>query len=143
MILYADTSALVKKYMLESGSDQVLAFFAGFQVIGTATLTLVEMAAAMAKAVRQGWVDEPAMRLAWQDFLAHWPAYSRLPVSNTTVERAASLAWQHGLRAYDALHLASALVWKEAMGEEAIFACFDKRLNQAGKAAGLHAWPES
>lgn len=143
MILYADTSALVKKYIKEPGSDQVVAFFDQYPTIGTAALTQVEMAAAMSKAVRQGWVDESEATGAWQDFLSHWRAYTRLPVSAGIVERAASLVWRHGLRAYDSIHLSSALTWQDVLGDDVVFACYDKHLQQAAKQEGLHIWPEN
>jgi predicted nucleic acid-binding protein len=142
MNLYADTSALVKKYVKEAGSEQVIAYFASYTIIGTAALTQAEMAAAMAKAVRLGWVNEAEIMVAWQDFLSHWPAYTRLPVSTGILERAASLVWRHGLRAYDSVHLASALVWKEVMGDEVLFACFDKNLLRAAHQEGLEVWPK-
>jgi uncharacterized protein len=140
MNLYADTSALVKKYVMEAGSDQVIAYFDPYSIIGTAALTQAEMAAALAKAVRLGWVNETEILVAWQDFLSHWPAYTRLPVSTGIVERAASLAWRHGLRAYDSVHLACALAWKEMIGDEVVFACFDKNLLKAARQEGLQVW---
>lgn len=143
MILYADTSALVKRYVQEAGTEEVLACFTRFEMIATAALTQVEMAAALAKASRQGWIDAVAAQEAWQDFLQHWPAYVRLPVSALSLERAARLTWKHGLRAYDALHLACALVWQESAGEAAVFACFDRHLRQAAEGEGLSVWPEA
>lgn len=143
MILYADTSALVKRYVQEAGTEAVLAYFAGFEMIATATVTQVEMAAALAKAWRQGWLDGAAAQGAWQDFLHHWPAYVRLPASSPVLERAARLTWKHGLRAYDALHLACALTWQESAAEATVFACFDRRLRQAAEAEGLSVWPET
>jgi predicted nucleic acid-binding protein len=83
MSLYADTSALIKRYVHENGSEQVIALFNEFPIIGTAVLTQVEMASAMAKAVRLGWVDETEIRQAWQDFISHWLSYTRFP--NSTV----------------------------------------------------------
>jgi len=142
VILYADTSALVKRYVREEGTDEVLDYFARFEALATAALTKVEMAAALAKAARQGWVDKVAAQEAWQDFLQHWPSYVRLPISTLSIERAFSLVWRHRLRAYDALHLACALIWQETMAEAAAFACFDRRLRQAAAAEGLHPWPE-
>ncbi len=142
MILYADTSALVKTYVQESGSDEWRAFLLGFEVIATSTLTQVEMAAALAKAARLGWVDEESLQQAWRDFLSHWPAYLRLPLSTHVIERAASLAWKHGLRAYDSVHLACAQICQEMTDAETVFACFDQRLRQAANAEGLRVWPE-
>ena len=143
MILYTDTSALVKKYVHEAGSDEVLLFFNQYAIIGTASLTQVEMAAAMVKAIHQGWVDESEMNSAWKDFLSHWHAYTRLPSSGGIIERATDLAWKHRLRAYDSIHLASALTWRATLGEETTFACFDRRLQQAALEEGLVVWPKN
>jgi uncharacterized protein len=143
MNLYVDTSALIKKYVNEAGSDQVVALFDQYPILGTAALTQVEMASAMAKAARLGWVDRAEITMVWQDFLSHWPAYTRLPVSPGIVERAASLAWRHTLRAYDSIHLASALAWKDVSGDHVIFACYDMNLVKAARLEGLHVWPES
>ncbi len=142
MNLYADTSALIKKYIREPGSEQVTAYFDQSQIIGTSALTQAEMASAMSKAVHLGWVEEAAMSVAWQDFLSHWLAYLRIPVSPSVVERAAASAWSHGLRAYDSLQLASALAWKDLTGDEVVFACFDTNLLKAARQEGLQVWPE-
>jgi predicted nucleic acid-binding protein len=142
MTLYADTSALVKRYIREAGSDQVTSEFEQARSIATAAITQVEMASALAKAVQLGWVSEPSITQAWQDFLVHWQAYVRLPITTNVVERAAALAWQYHLRAYDALHLACALVWQDIMQEEVVFACFDNNLLEAARQAGLKIWPE-
>lgn len=142
MSLYADTSALIKRYIHENGSEQVVALLDEFPIIGTAVLTQVEMASAMAKAVRLGWVDETEIAAAWQDFISHWLSYTRLPNSTVILERAASLIWRHGLRAYDAVHLASAMIWKDMTGDEVTFACYDRTLAEAALQEGLQIWPE-
>ena len=56
MILYLDTSALVKRYIREVGTDEVMALLESAGSVGSASLTKVEMAAAFEKTVRQGWV---------------------------------------------------------------------------------------
>ena len=141
MNLYADTSALIKRYVREAGSEQVIAHFGQYPIIGTAALSQAEMASAMSKAARLGWVDESEILLAWQDFQSHWPAYTRLPISAGIVERAASIAWRYGLRAYDAVHLACALSWKDLTSDEVVFACYDRNLLKAAQQAGLQVWP--
>ena len=143
MILYADTSALIKRYIREANSEQVVAYFDQYPIIGTAALTQVEMASAMSKAVRLGWVDEADTLRAWQDFLSHWPAYTRLPVSAGIIERAGSIAWRHGLRAHDSIHLASALAWKDVSADEVSFVCYDKNLSKVTRQEGLQVWPDS
>ena len=46
-------------------------------------------------------------------------------------------------RGYDAVQLASALTWQEAVGAEITLATFDRRLWDAGKEAGIRIWPET
>ena len=142
MNLYADTSALIKKYVQEEGSEQVNIHFNQSPVIGTTVLTQAEMASAMAKAIRLGWVREPEILIAWRDFLSHWPAYLRLPVSAGIIDRAASITWRHSLRAYDSVHLASALAWRDMTGDEVVFACYDMNLLKAARQEGLQVWPD-
>ncbi|MCX8062399.1 MAG: type II toxin-antitoxin system VapC family toxin [Anaerolineales bacterium] len=141
MIPYADTSALVKRYIREAKTEEVLTYFEQFPHIATASLTKVEIAAAMTKAMRQGWVDESAIQEAWQDFQEHWEAYLRLPISSGVIENATCRSWKHGLRAYDSLHLACASLWRELNAQQTIFVCFDKRLLLAAAAEGLPVWP--
>lgn len=53
------------------------------------------------------------------------------------------IAWEHGLRGYDAVHLATALVWRETLGEAVTVATWDRELWRAARDAGLSPWPEA
>ena len=44
MSLYVDTSALIKKYIREAGSDEVIELLDAHSIIGTVTITQVAMA---------------------------------------------------------------------------------------------------
>ncbi len=66
----------------------------------------------------------------------------RVPVTEALVARAEALAWAHGLRGYDAVQLAAALTWQDALGREIVLATFDRQLWEAASQAGLRAWPE-
>jgi hypothetical protein len=46
-----------------------------------------------------------------QHLLALWGTYTQLPVSSGIIERATALTWQLELKAYDAIQLASTIVW--------------------------------
>ncbi len=93
----------------------------------------------------QSGADELAVGGGWRKavkaFQAEWPSLLALQVTESLVARSDSLAWQHGLRAYVAVHLAAALMWQEALGEPVTVAAFDKQLWQAAGAAGLVVWP--
>jgi predicted nucleic acid-binding protein len=88
MIVYVDASALVKRYVLESGSKDVNALLEQAETVGSAALTRVEMASALAKAARMDWVNTEEAQTTWQDFLSHWPAFVRLALT----DRASRLA---------------------------------------------------
>jgi predicted nucleic acid-binding protein len=142
MIVYLDTSALVKRYIREAGTEDVIALLENAGSVGSASLTKVEMAAAFEKTVRQGWVERKIALQAWQDFLDHWSSFTRLHTSSGTIDRASALAWEYSLRGYDAMHLACALLWKETLEAQITMATFDRDLWQASKKAGLAVWPE-
>ena len=142
MNLYVDTSALIKSYIAEDGSGQVVELLNQHPLIGTVALTQAEMASALAKAGRMGFIEATDLESAWMEFNSHWATYIRLPISTLVVEQAAALCWRHGLRAYDAIHLASALAWKDVVGEQVIFACFDHALTKAASKEGLQVWPK-
>lgn len=67
----------------------------------------------------------------------------RLRVDERTIERAEAYAWQFGLRGYDAVHLASAVMWQEASGEPVMLATYDRQLWEAAAQVGLQVLPES
>lgn len=143
MILYLDTSALVKRYVVEPGSKEVIALIEQADSVGSTMLTQVEMASALAKAVRMNWVKTENAEIAWQDFLSQWPSIARLSVTPGLVERAAHLAREYGLRGYDAIHFASALIWQEMLEMPVRLATFDRELWQTAKKAGMTVWPDS
>jgi uncharacterized protein len=142
MILYLDASALVKRYVVESGSKEVNFLVEQADTVGSALLTRVEMASALAKAIRMNWVDAQEAENAWQDFLSHWQSFARLSVTPALVERAARLAWEYGLRGYDATHFAAASIWQETLEMPVTLATFDRELWLAAKKAGMAVWPE-
>ena len=142
MIIYFDTSALVKGYVQEAGSSDVLALLDDEgNTFGSVAVTQIEMASAIQRAIRAIGVSTTPVR-AWQDFLDDWAAFSRVPVSPLMIERACGIAWEYGLRGYDSLHLATALLWQESLGAQVTFATFDRALWSAGKKTGLDVWPE-
>lgn len=142
MILYFDTSALVKRYIWESNSDDVFTLFDQVEEVGSILLTKVEMASAFSKIIRMKWVDPNEAEIAWQDFLSQWSSFTRLAITTTLIDRASRLAKEYGLRAYDAMHLSAALNWQELLDMPVTIATFDRELWLAGQKTGLSVWPK-
>ncbi len=144
-LLYLDTSALFKCYVEEDESEIVLDRIADAPVVGTALITRVEVAAALAKAVRDDRMEPSEASGAERDFLDDWADFTRIGLTDDLAARAGDIAWKHGLRGYDAAQLAAALAWRDATEDaegEIVFACFDNHLRRAARTEGLETWPE-
>lgn len=137
MILYLDTSALVKAYVSEANSDAVLDGMAQAQAVASHSVAYVEAHAAFARLLREGALSESAHGEVRQEFRQDWPQYLRLDLTEALAERAVDLAEAFALRAYDSLHLAAADYLQRHTDTGVTFACFDRRLNQAARVLGL------
>jgi len=142
VILYVDASALVKRYVSEAGSTAVISVTSDAEAVATVLISRAEVAAALARSVRLGVLDENGGRRAQRKFTREWPDLVRLPISEALLVRAESAAWQYGLRGYDAVQLAAAAIWQDSVGAEVTLATFDRELWQAASKAGLQVWPE-
>lgn len=142
MSVYVDASALVKRYVAEAGSKEVIALIDAAAAVATALISRAEVAAAFARAARVGVLVGEAGRRAQRRFSREWPDLVRVPITEALVARAETLAWDHGLRGYDAVQLASALAWRDALGQDITLATFDNQLWEATPRAGLQVWPE-
>ena len=141
MIAYLDTSALVKRYVAERGSSETIAFTSQADVVATSIVSRAEIAAALAKAARTRVLTPVAARKAQRAFTAEWQNLVRVAVSEAVVERAERMAWDHALRGYDAVHLATALSWQGTVDPGLTFATFDRRLWEVARLSGLEPWP--
>jgi uncharacterized protein len=143
VIVYLDASALVKRYVVEDGSETVVALTGGADIVaGTAAISRAEVSAALGTAVRMGMLSEDDGQEALATFRREWPDLVRLRITEAVVARADRLAWAHALRGHDAVHLAAALLWQEALDAPVVLATFDRDLWSAGQQAGLTVWPE-
>ncbi|MCY4634756.1 MAG: type II toxin-antitoxin system VapC family toxin [Acidobacteria bacterium] len=144
MVLYLDTSALLKRYVTEAESEHVLAKMDEATAITTALITRTEVAAALSKAQRGTRINAEQARRAEEEFLEDWADFGKVPVTEELAERAGQLSWSRELRAYDAVQLAAALRCQPILArydQDTVFACFDKKLRQAARAEGLETWP--
>lgn len=142
-IIYFDTSALVKKYIKELGSDQISESYSQAELIGTAMITPPEMASALSRAMRRKVIDDDAAGEAWNMFGKDWDTYFVIDVNQALIGQANTLVWEQGLRGYDAVHLASLLAWKDALGMDIVLATFDVELWEAAKRLNIHVIPEN
>ena len=141
MILYLDSSAIVKQYVVEEGTPDLRNAVARAEIAGTSVVSRAEVVAALRKSVRVGALRERQATILKRRFDRGWPALVRTRVTERLIRHAGALAWTHGLRGYDSVHLASAAAWQQALGSAVTLATFDRPLWTAAKAIALDTFP--
>lgn len=131
MILFCDTSALVKLYVLEAGSAETKRLVEEAAAVAVSRIAWAEAYAAFARRERESRADQAAIDSARVAFARDWPSLVVTEVSQHVVETAGEYAQTFGLRAYDSIQLASAKITLDLCGQAVTFACFDSRLNRA------------
>ena len=136
-LLYIDSSALVKLYKPELNSITTRRLVDAATDCATSALTEVEVRGALARAHRgAGLAAGEASRLRAL-FLTEFARMTVVETVPELLQQAAGLAERHYLRAYDAVHLASALRLAAESGEQVQFLAFDDALNTAALGEGL------
>jgi predicted nucleic acid-binding protein len=141
---YLDASALVKRYVDESGSDWLRTTLAPIQtrLLFTSRLTIVEVSSAVARRVRDGSLTPDEFDAVWNAFRGDClHEYQIMPPAMSVVDQACVLLARYPLRAYDAVHLASALGAQQFLTDQNFpsltFLSADGHLNDAATAEGL------
>lgn len=143
MICYLDTSALVKLYVHEQGSETVCKLVEAASVVATSKVAYPEAQAALARGFREGLLTEKDYCLVVAALRNDWTRYLSLEVSDSLVWFAGDLADKHRLRGFDAIHLAAALTLKTRVTSRVVVACWDVRLWDAMSAVELEVVPEN
>ena len=143
-IYYLDASALVKRYLWEPGSRWLREMFdrSGQVALSSTALIAVEVVCALTRAERDNRISRTRRDKLANLFLAEVKTLlDAVPVSADILQNANQLALRHPLRAYDAIHLATAqelagrLTWHGLPAPT--FVSADGNLLTAARAEGL------
>ena len=131
MILYLDSSSLVKIYIEEDHSDLVREWAGAAKAIATSRVAYPETLSAFARRRERGELEPHALELLQEVLDSDWSDFVLMPVKE---RKAGALAVRHLLRGFDAIHLA-AVADLRAMRPRSlvIFSSFDRRLAQAAR----------
>ena len=135
MILYLDTSSLLKLYVQEPGTEEVQSRVGVAEVVATSAIAYPEAHAALARRQREGALTRAEFRTCLDRFRDSWPRLLAVLPSLSICVRAGALAVKHGLRGMDAIHLAS---YAELLGrgDTLEFLSHDVRLVRAAAREG-------
>ena len=127
-MIYADSSALLKRYVDEPDSDRAEELLAADRTLVTGRHAVVEVRRNLARVLSPS--DATSARAA---FAADLGSFSIVELDAGTCELAATIAEQTGVRTLDALHLGAA----RRLGTVLTFLTFDVRQAQAARALGF------
>lgn len=139
MISYVDTSALVKLLLREEGgSELVRGILDASDVAVTSRVTYPEGRAALSAAMRAGRLVAHEHARSKRDLDRALAALTIVELDPRVARAAGDVSERFALRAYDAVHLASALVVDEG---DTVVVTWDRALANAAGAAGLGVAP--
>jgi len=137
MILYLETSNLVKLYVQEEDSGDVAKLVSDAEAVATSIIAYAEARAAFARKLREKGISDEDHNRIKNDLDRDWEGLFVIKLSNAIVRFAGDLAEKRSLRGFDALHLASALELQKAIPLPVLFSSSDARLLESAKEEGL------
>jgi predicted nucleic acid-binding protein len=135
VILYLDTSSLVKLYVTEAHSDLVRGWTEEAEIVATCRVAYPEMISALHRRYRAADLGKKDYERLVAAFAGQWRHIAAIDFDEIAAGR---LAAAHGLRGFDAVHLSACLRLQSAGNGPAVaFSSFDEKLNNAAAAEKL------
>lgn len=153
-MLYADSSALIERYLEERGTQNLNAKIdnstSAFLSVLTSVLSYAEIHAALARKLHERTLRTTEYHWATTRFDSDWKTYlTRVELSPVVLARVPDLVRRHPLKGSDAVHLASA-IWirqsiqfdkmQKSLSESLVFATSDKQLGRAAEKEQLQVF---
>lgn len=132
MNIFCDSSALAKRYIDESRSDQVQAILSGASALAVSVICVPEIVSALCRRRRERKLSTEEYRSAKASMLEDIDDATVLAVTEEVIARAVAMLEQFPLRSADAIHIASAAEWSTDL-----FVSADERQCRAARACGL------
>lgn len=134
MITYFETSAIVKLVVVEEETDRAAAIWDASDLALTSRLAYTEARAALAAARRARRISVAGLEGAKRALEERFEELDVIEVAPEIARSGGDLAEQHGLRGYDAIHLASALAVE---ADHLVLITWDRDLARAGRTVGF------
>jgi predicted nucleic acid-binding protein len=136
-MIYLDSSALVKRYLEEVGSNTVRSVITSAAAIATSKLSFPEMLSAFMRKRRAGEIGSKALYGVVHKFETDWYHFFIIEFHDELLPKVKTLVEKHPLKAADAVHLSSALWLKQTTKADLTFVTSDSNLLKAALAEKL------
>jgi hypothetical protein len=133
LITYVDTSTLLKRLLIEDGSDAADSIWNAADVLVSAAAVIVEARAALAAARRADRLTAAELRHAKTGLVELLDGITLVEITEDLAHAAGDVAEAEALRGCDAIHLAAALAV-----EADVLTSADAALCDAAERRGLH-----
>lgn len=128
-MLFLDTSALVKRYVDEDGTELVLRLMDEDPIWAVSAVARTEAEITLCR-LGFGPDESDAVQKCLRD---DWDRFHVVPVDPACLDRAAEIGCRHEVRTLDALHLAAA----DRLPRPLVLLTFDRRQGEAARSLDL------
>ena len=132
MRVVTDSSALAKRYIQEPGSRRLAEFLAKASLLAVNVILVPEIVSALNRLAREHALSQSDYHRLKQRFFADIESMVILQITPETIDQSILFLENNTLRAMDALHVASALLWNADL-----FLTADRRQWRAAQQVGL------
>ncbi len=133
---YFDTSAFLKLYVKERGSSKALKTAKRHHLLSSSVLSL-ECRSALARRRRDGDMDEREFGKILKNLAAGLASVETVRITDEVLKRAEEVTLRSTARTLDAIHIASALLFRDTTGIDLAFVTSDKKQCEAALHEGL------
>ncbi|MEP0861938.1 MAG: type II toxin-antitoxin system VapC family toxin [Ignavibacterium sp.] len=132
MRLFFDSSAFAKRFIEETGSDEVESLCNDASVISVSSICFPEIISALNRRLREKVIKRKDYLTIKNRMIEEFEELEIINVIPEVVSKSITLLEKNNLRTLDAIHIASAILWLPDL-----FITSDKRQSIAAKKSGL------
>jgi len=139
-MIYLDSSALVKRYADEPGSEAIDRLLSDHPYASTSRLAYPEILSALNRKRISGDFSSRVFGDLVKAFESDWRKLFVLELDDSLLPIMKQAIRKHAIRGADSIHLASAMWLRSTLKEDVIFACSDRKLLDAARGERLVAF---
>ncbi|MBN2533182.1 MAG: type II toxin-antitoxin system VapC family toxin [Spirochaetales bacterium] len=134
MVGYFDTSALVKRYINEDGTEKVRNLFRNVSSIIVAAITKIELASTLKRALIEKRIEKLEYEKIWERIQNDFIDFKIVKFDNDVEDKAIAIIEKYQMNAMDSIQIASFFIINN---EKPLFVCCDAKILDVMKKEGI------